>query len=189
MGTPASSVPRRFHRVAFQRLEEAEVLFEAGYYNGSVYLAGYAVECMLKALILNSTPEKEHDSIEAEFRGQRAHHTNGCATALRKQALQRCRRRSVSRLPSSTRGKRRSGTLRVWAITRRFTVPDGNAKADRLGRQPYLAGGDNAMAEIIGPADEAVEQIRAVLEDYERSRGLGVFRSSLQSGFDSYQDH
>lgn len=28
---------------------------------------------MLKALILNSTPEKEHDSIEAEFRGQRAH--------------------------------------------------------------------------------------------------------------------
>ena len=73
MGTPARPVPRKFYRVAFQRLEEAEVLFEAGYYNGAVYLAGYAVECMLKALILNSIPKKEHGSTEAEFRGQRAH--------------------------------------------------------------------------------------------------------------------
>ena len=40
---------------------------------GAVYLAGYAVECMLKALILNSLPAKDHESVEAEFRGQRAH--------------------------------------------------------------------------------------------------------------------
>lgn len=73
MGTPARPIPRKFYRVAFQRLEEAEVLLEAGYCNGAVYLAGYAVECMLKALILNSIPEREHESTEAEFRGQRAH--------------------------------------------------------------------------------------------------------------------
>jgi hypothetical protein len=73
MSTPAAPIPRRFYRVAYQRLEEAEVLFDAGYYIGTVYLAGYAVECMLKSLILNSLPEKDHETVEAEFRGQRAH--------------------------------------------------------------------------------------------------------------------
>ena len=32
MSTPARPIPRKFYRVAYQRLEEAEVLFEAGYY-------------------------------------------------------------------------------------------------------------------------------------------------------------
>jgi hypothetical protein len=73
MSTPTKQTPRRFYRVAYQRLEEAEVLFEAGYCVGAVYLAGYAVECMLKTLILDSTPEKDHAAVEAEFRGQRAH--------------------------------------------------------------------------------------------------------------------
>lgn len=73
MSTPVSPIPRRFYRVAYQRLEEAEVLYDAGFYIGTVYLAGYAVECMLKALILNSIPVKDHETIEAEFRGQRAH--------------------------------------------------------------------------------------------------------------------
>jgi len=73
MSTPTSPIPRRFYYVAYQRLEEAEVLFDAGYCIGTVYLAGYAVECMLKTLILSSVPEKDHESVEAEFRGQRAH--------------------------------------------------------------------------------------------------------------------
>ena len=73
MSTPTSAIPRRFYRVAYQRLQEAELLFDAGFFIGTVYLAGYAVECMLKALILNSLPEKDHESVEAEFRGQRAH--------------------------------------------------------------------------------------------------------------------
>ena len=74
MSTPTRPIPRKFYRVAYQRFEEAEVLFEAGYYIGAVYLAGYAVECMLKTLILEATPEKDHATVEAEFRGQRAHH-------------------------------------------------------------------------------------------------------------------
>lgn len=73
MSTPTKPIPRKFYRVAYQRFEEAEVLFEAGYYNGAVYLAGYAVECMLKVLIFEATPEKEHEGVEAEFHGQRAH--------------------------------------------------------------------------------------------------------------------
>ena len=73
MSTPARPIPRKFYRVAYQRFEEAEVLFEAGYYIGAVYLAGYAVECMLKTLILEAIPEKDHATVAAEFRGQRAH--------------------------------------------------------------------------------------------------------------------
>jgi hypothetical protein len=69
----STPIPRKLYRVAYQRFEEAEVLFEAGYFMGAVYLAGYAIECMLKALILNSLPAKDHESVEAEFRGQRAH--------------------------------------------------------------------------------------------------------------------
>ena len=77
MSTPISPISRRFYRVAYQRLEEAEVLFDAGFYIGTVYLAGYAVECMLKAIILNSLPEKDHEAVEAEFRGQRAINMSG----------------------------------------------------------------------------------------------------------------
>ncbi len=73
MSTPISPISRRFYRVAYQRLEEAEVLFDAGFCIGTVYLAGYSVECMLKSLILNSLPEKDQEAVEAEFRGQRAH--------------------------------------------------------------------------------------------------------------------
>jgi hypothetical protein len=73
MPPPQFPLPRKFWRVAYQRLEEAEVLFDAGYYIGTVYLAGYAVECAFKALILNATPKNQHQTVEGEFRGQRAH--------------------------------------------------------------------------------------------------------------------
>lgn len=73
MGVPTSPIPRKFYRVAYQRLEEAEVLFDAGFNIGAIYLAGYAVECILKSLVLNSVPARSHQATEAEFRGQRAH--------------------------------------------------------------------------------------------------------------------
>ena len=38
MSTPTRPIPRKFYRVAYQRFEEAEVLFEVGYYIGAVYL-------------------------------------------------------------------------------------------------------------------------------------------------------
>jgi len=36
-------------------------------------LAGYSVECMLKALILESVPDRQEPLILAQFRGQQAH--------------------------------------------------------------------------------------------------------------------
>lgn len=40
-----------FQRVAGMRIEEARTLFAAKQYGGAYYLAGYAVECALKAAI------------------------------------------------------------------------------------------------------------------------------------------
>ena len=53
MAVPGSSDARLYYRCAFQRYEESQVLIEAGYTTGAVYLAGYGIECILKALVLN----------------------------------------------------------------------------------------------------------------------------------------
>lgn len=51
-------------RLAEERLADAQVLFAAGRYSGAFYLAGYAVECGLKACVAKLTtaesfPDKE----------------------------------------------------------------------------------------------------------------------------------
>lgn len=57
-GTPPSIV--RLNRATLQqlarvRLREARTLLDRGYYDGAYYLAGYAVECGLKACIARKT--------------------------------------------------------------------------------------------------------------------------------------
>ena len=50
---------REFQNLALQRLADAQALFDAKRYAGSYYLAGYAIECALKARIARQT--KQHD--------------------------------------------------------------------------------------------------------------------------------
>ena len=76
MAVPTSKWGRRFFRCAAQRREEAGVLFEAGFNTGAVYLAGYSVECMLKALILAITPAAQAEGVQVLFRGGKAHDYN-----------------------------------------------------------------------------------------------------------------
>jgi hypothetical protein len=45
----------------------------AGYTTGAVYLAGYGVECMLKALVLAAVPARARRDTMKSFRGNRAH--------------------------------------------------------------------------------------------------------------------
>lgn len=40
---------------------------------GAVYLAGYAVECMFKALVLSNVPAQQRAAILLQFRGRRGH--------------------------------------------------------------------------------------------------------------------
>jgi HEPN domain-containing protein len=56
-----------FQQIADLRLQESRVLLDAGFPDGAYYLAGYAVECALKACIAKRTREHhfpEKDSKE-----------------------------------------------------------------------------------------------------------------------------
>lgn len=70
---PSSS--RDFQRAAGQRLTTAEFLRDSGDYNlDAMYLAGYAVECALKALILHRTPVANHaDTLSKITAGKKMH--------------------------------------------------------------------------------------------------------------------
>jgi HEPN domain-containing protein len=74
MANPHAREVRRFLRVALQYLGDAQLLFAHGSQtNGAVYLAGYAVECGLKALLLaNIILAKQKQTVES-FRGSKGH--------------------------------------------------------------------------------------------------------------------
>jgi HEPN domain-containing protein len=73
MALPYASEARSFFQSAKQRLEDGQFLFNGGRNTGAVYLAGYAVECILKALILSALPAKARTQMLLSFRGQKAH--------------------------------------------------------------------------------------------------------------------
>jgi HEPN domain-containing protein len=62
-----------FKRLAELRLREAKVLLAKRYYAGAYYLAGYAVECALKACIAQRT--RRYDFPDRK-RGQDSHTHN-----------------------------------------------------------------------------------------------------------------
>ena len=61
-----------FYRAAINRMDDAVFLL-SGRTTAAVYLAGYGVECMLKALILSVLPEAQRIVMLASFHGRRAH--------------------------------------------------------------------------------------------------------------------
>ncbi len=73
MAMPSSPNARLFYRAAKQRFEDAEFLLDVERTTAAVYLAGYSVECILKALILAVVPRAQEAEILAIFRGARAH--------------------------------------------------------------------------------------------------------------------
>jgi hypothetical protein len=58
---------RVFERAAIQRLTAAEFLFQNDFSLDAIYLAGYAGECALKALILRRTPHGQFVSMFNEL--------------------------------------------------------------------------------------------------------------------------
>ncbi len=81
---------RRYYRVAYQRYEDGAALLEISRPRAAIYLTGYAVECILKALLLMSTPAGERWDMLATFRGAVAHNIDW----LRERLIQR-----IGRLP------------------------------------------------------------------------------------------
>lgn len=65
---------RKYRRASGQRLESAEILLRTGRYHDSMYLAGYVVECALKAVILARTPVSQRKVTLIKIGlGQKAH--------------------------------------------------------------------------------------------------------------------
>lgn len=73
MGIPQATEARRFYRAGKLRLVDARLLLEGERTTGAVYLAGYTVECLLKALLLDGVSAGVRREVLREFRGSRAH--------------------------------------------------------------------------------------------------------------------
>lgn len=76
MGVPRSKEARLYFRCALQRMEDAQILLRSEQdprTTGAVYLAGYGIECILKALILSVIPTAKVREMIRGFRGNRAH--------------------------------------------------------------------------------------------------------------------
>jgi HEPN domain-containing protein len=73
MGLPQAPEARLYYRAGKQRFDDALLLLQQGRTTGAVYLAGYTVECLLKALVLASVAPGLRRQLAGEFRGSRAH--------------------------------------------------------------------------------------------------------------------
>jgi hypothetical protein len=73
MGLPQPIEARIYYRAGKQRFDDAQLLLREERTTGAVYLAGYTVECLLKALVLASVSPRLRRMLLGEFRGSRAH--------------------------------------------------------------------------------------------------------------------
>lgn len=62
-----------FQKLAASRIHEAKVLLDSKHYEGAYYLAGYAVECALKACIAKKTKRFDFPPSEKEVREYYTH--------------------------------------------------------------------------------------------------------------------
>jgi len=88
MATPRDANARKYYRVAKQRLEEARLIFDKiGLSAATVYLAGYAIECMLKALTLEWTPVRQRPEMLKSLKDDFGHNLRRLRAALVEQNL------------------------------------------------------------------------------------------------------
>src|SRR5687767_13660180 len=100
----------KFLRAAKQRLTAAEFLLNNGMALDSTYLAGYGVECGLKALLLARTASSSRrTALVADFRGRIGHDFEKLSELLR--------RRNVN---LSTNIKRHLRTVASWSTDLRY---------------------------------------------------------------------
>lgn len=115
---------RHFYRVAAQRYEDARSLFEQGRFLAATYLAGYAFECGLKALLLSETPVDRRDHlIHDQFRGAQGHSLD---FLLNRVAINGKRVEVKRRIPSA-HIRRITIAEAVWSVNLRYRAGTGDA--------------------------------------------------------------
>ena len=115
MAMPLDINARRYYRVAFQRLDDGLALLEISRPRAAIYLTGYAIECILKALLLMSTPAGDRAEVLATFRGAVAHNIDW----LRDRVIQR-----IGRLPVGE--NRYLSLVSSWSTDMRYEPGPGD---------------------------------------------------------------
>jgi hypothetical protein len=79
---------RKFFRAAAQRSDAVRLLMKEGLHFEAMYLAGYVIECSLKAIILRNSPIQNQARVAAEyFRGRQGHSFEALKELLRKRSI------------------------------------------------------------------------------------------------------
>ena len=120
---------RDFQRAAMQRYTTAEFLLVNRYNLDAMYLAGYTVECTLKALILEITPEVDRaDTFDKISSGSQMHKPEvlngflkdlGCPIPLH--LVKRFRQSGWSTALRYETGRRKTGEARGFLKTAKAT--------------------------------------------------------------------
>src|SRR5438552_13990194 len=103
MGLPRPLEARLYYRAGKQRFDDSQLLLREERTTGAVYLAGYTVECFLKALILASVSAGLRCQLHREFKGSRAHNIEWLGALYRRHvssAIPRDITRHLSRVAS-----------------------------------------------------------------------------------------
>lgn len=163
MAMPADINARRYYRVAYQRLDDGTALLDISRPRAAIYLTGYAVECILKALLLMSTPAGERAEVLATFRGEGAHNIDW----LRGQLIRR-----IGQLPIVE--ARHVSLVSSWSTDLRYEPGPGDPEDAR----GFLTAADSilrwangrmwTMATIVrNDVDESVQALKDALDAYE----------------------
>jgi hypothetical protein len=127
MAMPADINAQRYYRVAYQRLDDGNALLEINRPRAAIYLTGYAVECILKALLLVSSPASDRAAVLATFRGSVAHNIDW----LREQLVRR-----IGRFPVGE--ARHVSLVTSWSVDLRYEPGPGDPDDARA----FLAAAD-----------------------------------------------
>lgn len=111
---------KRYFKAARLHFGDAKVLVKASRANGCIYLAGYAVECALKALLLSCVPPAGQRALSGSFRGRDWHSYDHLKEELR--------RKGVS-APDDI--NRQLTTVNTWSVEMRY-APVKRRKADAV---------------------------------------------------------
>ena len=118
MGLPHAAEARLYYRAGNQRFVDAELLRRENRTTGAVYLAGYTVECFLKALLLASVSPRVRRELLGGFRGSRAHNVEWLAGLYRRNVPMQVPNdvtRHLARVASwSTDLRYATGTIKAW---------------------------------------------------------------------------
>jgi HEPN domain-containing protein len=109
---------RRFFKVAMQRYEDAQLLLEGDRNTAANYLAGYAVECGLKALLLSAVTANECLEVVESFRGSEGHNLDVLKA--------RYRRRSQSIFPKAISGD--LAYVNLWSTSLRYEPSNASSR-------------------------------------------------------------